>query len=369
MSALPYWKISLANYYDPRSGMSWPTPIHSNRQINKAGDTLARATSPNEDEINDAVKVVAHWRACHGYPINTLRTNLIHRVKTCASSAVVAQRLKRQSSIVGKLRRFPTMKLIQMQDIGGLRSVVKTIKEVRGLQADYEKGYAKHQLIRTDDYISDPKSDGYRSVHLIYRYQNEQTPAYDGMMIELQLRTKLQHAWATAVETISTAIGQPLKSNQGDQQWRDFFKLVSAAFSHFEDSPVVQTYNSVPKAEMYKQVVEAEKNLSALDKLSGLSRAINEITLGSMSAQAYFLIVLNFSMNTVYVQTFSERQLDDALEAYTKAEIRALNGERIDAVLATGGTIINLKKAYPNYFMDTEVFVSKVKEVIKATQS
>ena len=42
---------------------------------------------------------------------------------------------------------------------------------------------------------------GYRGVHLIYRYNSDRKTEYNTLLIEMQLRSQLQHAWATAVET------------------------------------------------------------------------------------------------------------------------------------------------------------------------
>lgn len=113
------------------------------------------------------------------------------------------------------------MRLARMQDIGGVRGVVNTIKEVRELQGQYQDTTRfTHELIRGDDYISYPKDDGYRGVHLVYRYNNTlarngSTEQYTGLLVELQLRTKLQHTWATAVETMGTFKGKSFKSHEG----------------------------------------------------------------------------------------------------------------------------------------------------------
>jgi len=45
------------------------------------------------------------------------------------------------------------------------------------------------------DYISDPRRSGYRGVHVIV--------GYDGRQIEVQLRTRVMHDWAIAVERLS----------------------------------------------------------------------------------------------------------------------------------------------------------------------
>ena len=62
------------------------------------------------------------------------------------------------SSIQLKLLRYPTMKLAQIQDIGGCRAILSSIKEVDELVAAYlerESRGVKHKLYGTpDDYIS-----------------------------------------------------------------------------------------------------------------------------------------------------------------------------------------------------------------------
>jgi len=49
-------------------------------------------------------------------------------------NALIAQRLKRMPSILSKLKRFQNMELSRMQDLGGCRVVVESVKMVRHLQ-------------------------------------------------------------------------------------------------------------------------------------------------------------------------------------------------------------------------------------------
>ena len=84
----------------------------------------------------------------------------------------------------------------------------------------YEEAIAKNphdrpECVEKYDYIAHPKSDGYRGVHYVYKYRSGSTPKaeFNSLRIEVQLRSRLQHAWATAVETVSTFTGQALKSN------------------------------------------------------------------------------------------------------------------------------------------------------------
>ena len=83
----------------------------------------------------------------------------------------------------------------------------------------------------SDNYIDNPKESGYRGVHLVYRYYSDKKQDYNSLKIEMQLRSQLQHAWATAVETVSVLTQQALKSNIGTDQWKRFFVLASAAIA------------------------------------------------------------------------------------------------------------------------------------------
>jgi putative GTP pyrophosphokinase len=119
--------------------------------------------------------VLANWRASHAYPINTFQALLRLKLKSIDKQALVAQRLKRSPSILAKLERFPEMQLARMQDIGGLRAVVSSMPRVRKLEDAYRNSTFKHRLVGFKDYINEPKPDGYRSVHLVYKYPERYT--------------------------------------------------------------------------------------------------------------------------------------------------------------------------------------------------
>ena len=76
-----------------------------------------------------------NWRSSHGMPLNTFRKTLRLYATRLDSQSLVAQRIKRLSSIELKLRRFPTMKLSQMQDLGGCRAIVNSVQTVNSEKA------------------------------------------------------------------------------------------------------------------------------------------------------------------------------------------------------------------------------------------
>ncbi|MDQ5968602.1 MAG: hypothetical protein QG561_253 [Patescibacteria group bacterium] len=76
---------------------------------------------------------------------------------------------------------------------------------------------------------------------MVYKFNSEspQFSQYNEMLIEIQLRTRLQHNWATAVETVGIFTGEALKSSQGNEDWQRFFQLVSTWFAIKEEQKVI----------------------------------------------------------------------------------------------------------------------------------
>jgi len=323
--------------------------------------------NPTKSELALALRLADKWRACHAYPINTFNSTLRDKLRKYSDS-IVAQRLKRMPTIIDKLKRYPAMQLTTMQDIGGLRAVLQSVVDVYNLAATYrDNTNFKHELVDEKDYIYKPRSeDGYRSLHLIYKYKNKRNPAYDGVRLELQIRTKLQHTWATAVETMGTFLGQALKSRQGDQEWLDFFAITSSAFAYMENSPPVPRFKDLSHKETFLAVAEAEANLGALDKMRGFSFAVNEIVKGGKGKSWYYhLIILNSLQKTIQIKPYNRESFKEATADYSKIEAEAAKGKKIEPVLVSAGPIDVLRKAYPNFFLDINDFVHKVKEIVK----
>ncbi len=347
--------------------MVWPTPTFSKKQVSKAGKILAH-DQIYDDNLIWAIDVVDNWRACHGYPINTFQATLRTKLKLIDKNAIVAQRLKRIFSIVTKLRRFDRMKLARMQDIGGLRAVVANMHKVRQLEDSYKKSRFSHDLVTFTDYIEHPKSSGYRGIHLVYRYKNNQAPKYNGLLIELQFRTKLQHAWATAVETMGTFLNHALKSSEGPEPWLEFFSLTGSAFAHLEKTNPVPGYEHLSSQETFQKVVSQSQTLKIKERLTAFSVAAKEITIESRQG-SYHLVVLDPQKMTVKIKSYSASNLGIAGQEYTDIEKKITEGLPVQAVLVSAGNIRNLRKAYPNYFLDTHNFITQLKKIEKKSVS
>jgi putative GTP pyrophosphokinase len=347
--------------------MAFVTPKYTRGQVNAAGRLLSQPTAheigPQHlkvcPDLAHATQVLNNFRAAHLYPINTFQATLRKRLQKIDKKALVGQRLKRAPSILSKLQRNPDMQLARMQDIGGLRAVVANIGRARQLEALYRAGGLQHELASSKDYINEPKADGYRSIHLVFKYKNAGAPAYDGLRLELQIRTKLQHEWATAVETASTFLNQALKAGQGDDDWKDFFLACSALLCHVEKQPVPPGFEGLSHDEVVARVQVAETNLNALARLRGYSIAAEGIY-SAKGQGTYHLIELNTVARTVKITPYPTARLVDAEIDYAVAEAKARSGEPIDVVLIAAGSIETMRRAYPNYFLDAQGFVANI---------
>jgi len=333
---------------------------YSNNKVKDAGEILSYPHKFTAKEYEDAQNVLTYWRTIHASTFNTFQTTLRDKLKRLGfNNYLIAQRLKRVDSIVSKLKRFAKMKLSTMQDIAGLRAIVKNVAEVRVLENEYRTSVFKHNLKDSKDYVTCPAGSGYRGIHLIYEYINPKNPEATGLKIELQIRTKLQHTWATAVETMGTFLDQSLKSSQGPANWLEYFALVSAGFAILEKSPIPVQYQLLTNKEIFEKIVDESVKLDISAKLTGYTVAADHIVRSKVNSK-YNLIILNLDKRVLNIKNYSARQLEQANVDYTNIEKEINKGANLQAVLVSTGSIESLKKAYPSYFLDTNEYLAKL---------
>jgi putative GTP pyrophosphokinase len=211
-------------------------PTITTSQVNKAGRTLRRWMRGDIDDdaaFDAAVDVVSTYRAAHAYSLTKATMGLRSMVKTEGCPIEVSQRLKRMTTILDKLQREPTMQLANMQDIGGCRAIFETIRELRRVENRLKKN---RPPLRYSDYISKPRVSGYRAVHVVVEYHDAD---YDRRAIEVQLRTKVMHEWAIAVERLSGRLRDDLKSGRGPKVLLSWLAAISEAMAIEEVGGVV----------------------------------------------------------------------------------------------------------------------------------
>ena len=343
--------------------MAFAVPNFSRGAISREGIILISEISTPQQKA-EALALINLWRACHAYPVNTFQATLRKRLKRVSPDALVGQRLKRIPSIIKKLQLNPSMQLARMQDIGGLRAIVNNISQVRELQYLYTDGSLTHELIDQDDYIAEPKTSGYRSLHLIYKYNNPDNDKYNKFSLELQIRTRLQHAWATAVETIGSFLNQSLKSSEGQAEWLEYFKLVGAAFAIVEKCQLPKDFEGRAEGDIFDHCIQVGSKLQVRNRLSAFAVAANAITSNNIGG-SYHLITLDAIEKRVSIRSFPKKQLEEASHAYEEAERIALEHEDMQTVLVAADSVASLQRAFPNYFLDSRQFLIALANIEK----
>ncbi len=314
---------------------------------------------PATDEMMSAYAVVENWRTSHALPLNVFQAVLRSRAKRIELDVLIAQRLKRFSSLMNKLVREPTMKLSQMQDLGGCRAILSSVDVVNRLWGAYESEPALALdtigAPKCNDYIRNPKDDGYRGIHIIGRYyaRKSSREPWNGQRIEIQLRSRLQHTFATAVETVTTFTREPLKFGAGPAEWRRFFSLMGSALALREGTKLVEGTPS-NTTELIDELRVSAKALTVHQRLRGWTEALHVLPRQQIRQFKWLLLVLDITANTFRVKGYVNRK-----EASSDlAELEISKRKDIDAVLVWVPSATDLRAAYPNYYADTRHFLN-----------
>ena len=118
--------------------------------------------------------------------------NPIHEIKT---------RVKTPRSIMNKLMRRGHEISVEsartnLDDIAGVRVICSYIDDTRMI-ADLLTSQDDITLLRKSDYISNPKSNGYRSLHLVVTVPVFLLKSTEHVKVEVQIRTIAMDFWAS----------------------------------------------------------------------------------------------------------------------------------------------------------------------------
>lgn len=337
-------------------------PGFSRRQVNRAGDMLI-SESPTEEEIGDAETVVNDWRGAHVFPLDTFQAYLREKTTEVNVHGLVAQRTKRLPAIKQKLQRYPSLKLSQMQDIGGCRAVAGSLSVVNELRTIYDRTSFGHELHGGADYIQNPKESGYRAIHLIYKYSDARYEQYNGLRIEIQLRTWEQHAWATAVEIVDRFKGENLKFGIGDQDWARFFALMGSVLALREGTPSVRN-TPENRNELLDELKFHVHNLevqSFFEQFKKIRREPRQQPDSQTPQVSYFL--LNSSHSIAKLKAYTD--LAQASIDYLKRERKNRKHIGSDTLLVGSLSKENIRAAYSNYFPNPVRFLREVNMAIE----
>ena len=349
----------------------------SRNRANMAGRMLSAGLQHDDaDDYAQAMLIAQQWRAQHVKPTE----QCFSQVLACSQGiqhSVATFRMKRMISIVRKIQRPDThFKLGELDDIGGCRLIVESNEQVQRA-ATWLAGKLPLKNGSTDkDYIEHPQSSGYRSRHLLCNVKSDSASYH----VEVQIRTRLQHCWSTAVEAAGEIYGTEYKSPavravaSGDDERRlRFFRLVSSLFALEECTPLVPGFAGTYES-LIRQLCDLDCTQGILDDLSA---AIDSVFVVEMPEPLAELFLLKLSRESQYldVEAFSAEELDKALRRYDDVEQHIKMSGAIDdisseteydnAVLVYARNAEQLAIAYPNYSTNVRYFLDKVKSYLR----
>lgn len=113
----------------------------------------------------------------------------------------IKTRIKKPMSIINKLKKDGievTLDNIEkhLNDVAGIRVICSFPDDIYKL-ADYLEAQDDIRVITRKDYIAKPKSNGYRSLHLIVEVPIFLTTEKKNMRVEVQFRTIAMDFWAS----------------------------------------------------------------------------------------------------------------------------------------------------------------------------
>lgn len=323
-------------------------PGGSKSRVNRAGAAIRAGTEGLDDLL-----VVETWRAAHRGVLNTFQAILRNRAR--GKQMVVAQRHKRAHTIFNKLQRLPKMELSRMDDIAGCRLIFRNEDELRDFRSRLHAAHFSHNRRNADDkydYIKCPKSTGYRGIHDIYEYDvnSEAGKNLKGLYIELQFRTAIQHAWATAVEMIGVISDNHPKFQQGDKRYEEIMTFASEILSRAHEG---QTSCHPDMADV--DVVEA---FLKLDDELGLMKTLGELNARGSEGTDYRNLILIFSPE----KPLDIRPFRDATEAMRALFVLEREDPSRDVVLVRADSSEDVRIAFKNYFTDASDFIRLIEE-------
>lgn len=247
------------------------------------------------------------------------------------------------------------MQLARMDDVAGCRLIFNNIRDLYNFRAQFHKARFNHKR-RNDldkyDYIKSPKDTGYRGIHDVYKYdvQSDVGKPLAGLYVEIQYRTLVQHAWATAVELIGFVTESQPKFNKGDKRYETAMSFASEILARsFEESK--GPYPVVDDREVVRRFLDIDNEIGLLRTLRGLNSADKAVTENRNA------ILIFASTGSLEVQTF--RDATDALKALFELEKKYPDR---DIVLVRADTSDEVRLAFKNYFSDARDFIRLVEE-------
>jgi putative GTP pyrophosphokinase len=347
VAAHPPRQVNLMDQLHLQLRMKQAFPGGSKSRVNLAGEHI-RSDALSDDDA----KVLEEWRSAHRAVLNTFQALL--RKRTRGKKITVAHRHKRRSTIINKLAREPKMQLVRMDDIAGCRVIFANEAALHAFRADFHNARFNHRRLNDVDkynYIIKPKPSGYRGIHDVYAYDvnSPSGKPLDGLLIEVQYRTLVQHAWATAVELVGRITENQPKFGAGDEKYKRVMALASEIIARTAENhrgPFPDLQDRV----VVEEFADLDNELGLMNKFSGLQATGNSLDKVIKSNKHTLLIFPPFDKLQVRAFTDEKQALKELFDMERETPEN-------DVVLVRANSAAEVRLAFRNYFSDAQDFI------------
>lgn len=191
-----------------RSGseVTYEPPEFSTNSIKRLGRALTehRGLSDAETLLYEAFYEDALSRQVFVQQVlQDLDLNMVFERDT---NLAISGRIKNPGTLIDKLQRDHTIKLPSIHDVGGVRIVGDFLQvEQRRLAEVLGSFFSQDAMSRQSEIVDrcETPNQGYRAIHVIV--------FPEGKPVEIQIRTRLQHIWASLIEKLGDDWGRELR--------------------------------------------------------------------------------------------------------------------------------------------------------------
>lgn len=319
--------------------------VISNSKLKKCGSSIRKSFRSNEKVKIADLETIYEYRNQHKEIISSVFYDLCDMSKKVHNNSVVVFRLKRIDTIVRKLTRLETG-LDRLQDIAGCRIIVDSVAQINSLVESLEN-HSLIQVIRKTNYIENPRKSGYKSYHLVVKKKGFNHE------VEIQIRTRNHHYWATFVEIVDHTFDIKIKEGDEHVQILRIHKLLSKS----ENEPL--TKNEVIELVYLERELEMLKEILQVFRNNYLIACQNWIQGGSSKDLEYILLeVIDNKPHFEFYKNFEEAE-----SVYFK-KVKEDFDSNVVIININKPDITKLFLAYSNYVLVSHPFIIRMIEYI-----
>lgn len=321
----------------------------TNGQIDRLGQRISQSRNVSSEDLD----MLQEFRKSYSDALSHMFEAIKEAAVKVDEKTIVTFRIKRIDTIIRKLQRFADsehgkMKLSRMWDIAGCRCILFNLIEDKIYKLADEISEIEGITEKTDgnDYVYQAKPDGYRSYHMYVEHKDFRKP------IEIQIRNKTMHTWATLVEIFDLLFGLGIKEGNKNNILQEFLLL----YSRKEELTPLER-------ERFIQIEQDKRIFKSICDAFAKNYAKVRQQWASRSQGANYLVIeagKNYSTTIDAFTSFAEAE-----EFYYTQYLQNRPNTNTVLVYSAKSDFNQISFAYSNYILSTHDFFYDYKKILE----